>query len=115
MMSRHEEERENDLKKWLIIALAICVLILSACRVVQGNDSAPSSSISHFTANTQTTCSALQEQQAQLQKAIDVASIQLSSAHGDLGKAEKARNTLIRLHEPSKLVQAKLRTCTSAG
>jgi peptidoglycan hydrolase CwlO-like protein len=114
-VSHQEEERENDMKKWLIIALATCVLILSACSVVQGTTPAPSSSVFHSPASTQTACHALQEQQAQLQQAIDAASVQLSSAHGDLRKAEKARNALIRLYEPSMLVQAKLRACTSAG
>jgi uncharacterized protein YlxW (UPF0749 family) len=115
MMSRHEEERENDMKKRLIIALAICVLILSACSVVQGTTPATSSSVSQQAANMQSACSALQEQQAQLQRAIDAASAQLSSAHGDLHTAEKARSALIKLHEPSILIQAKLRACTSAG
>ena len=115
LMSHHEEERENDVKKWLVIALAICVMILSACSVAQGNTSAPGGSVSHSTTSTQTACSALQEQQAQLQQAIDTARVQLSSAHGDLRKAETARNELVRLHEPSMLVQAELRTCTSTG
>lgn len=61
--------------------------------------------------STQTVCSALQEQQAQLEQAIDAARVQLSSAHGDLRTAEKTRNELIRLHEPSMLVQAELRAC----
>jgi hypothetical protein len=114
-MSHHEEERENDVKKWLVIALTICVMILSACSVAQGNTSAPGGSVSHSTTSTQTACSALQEQQAQLQQAIDTARVQLSSAHGDLRKAETARSVLIKLHEPSMLVQAKLQACTSTG
>jgi hypothetical protein len=65
--------------------------------------------------NTLTACSALHEPQAQLQKAIDVASSELSSAHGDLYKAEEARNTLARLQEPSRLLQAKLSACPAAG
>lgn len=115
ILSHHEEERENDMKKRLMIALAICVLILTACSVVQGTTPTTSSSISHASAGTQADCSALHEQQAQLQKAIDAASMQLSSAHGDLRKAEQARNTLTRLHEPSKLLQAKLSACPAAG
>jgi predicted small secreted protein len=115
IVSHHEDERENDMKKRLIIALAICVLILSACSALQGATPAPGSSVSHTTVNTQNACTALQEQQAQLQRAIDAASVQLASAHGDLRKAEQARNALLRLHEPSVLVQAKLRACTSAG
>jgi peptidoglycan hydrolase CwlO-like protein len=115
MMSHRKEERENDMKKRLIIALAICVMILSACSAVQGTTPATSNSVSLASANTQADCSALQEQQAQLQKAIDTARIQLSSAHGDLHKAEQARKTLTRLHEPSLLLQAKLSACPAAG
>jgi peptidoglycan hydrolase CwlO-like protein len=111
----HQEERENDMKKRLIIAVAICVLILSACGAVQGTIPASSSSVSHPTASTQTTCHALQEQQDKLQQAIHAARVRLSSAHGDLRKAEKAKNALIKLHEPSMLVQAELRTCSSGG
>jgi peptidoglycan hydrolase CwlO-like protein len=115
MISHHEEERENDMKKRLIIALAICVLMLSACGAVPGTTPASSSSTSHPTADTQAACHVLQERQAQLQQAIRAARVQLSTAHGDLRKAEKAKNALIRLHEPSVLVQAELRACTSAG
>jgi peptidoglycan hydrolase CwlO-like protein len=114
-MSHHKEERENDMKKRLIIALALCVMILSACSAVQGTTPATSNSVSYTSANTQADCSALNEQQAQLQKAIDTARVQLSSAHGDLHKAEQARNELTRLHEPSVLLQAKLRACPAAG
>jgi peptidoglycan hydrolase CwlO-like protein len=114
-MSHHEEERENDVKKWLVIALALCVMILSACSAVQGTTPATSSSVSLASANTQADCSALQEQQAKLQKAIDKARVQLSSAHGDLHKAEQARNELVRLHEHCLLLQAKLRACPAAG
>ena len=115
MISHHEEERENDMKKRLIIALAVCVLILSACGAVQGTTPASSRSALHPSTGTQTACHALQEQQVQLQQAIHAARVQLSTAHGDLRKAEKAKNTLIRLHEPSVLVQAELRACPSAG
>ena len=115
ILSHHEQERENDMKKRLIIALVICVLILSACSMVQGTTSTTSSSVSQASANTRAGCSALHEQQVQLQKAIDAASKQLYSAHGDLRKAEQARKTLTMLHEPSLLLQAKLRACPAAG
>jgi hypothetical protein len=107
--------KEKALKKQVIIALTICVLILSACTVAKGTTPVTSSSVSHASANTLSACSALQEQQVQLQKAVDAASMQLSSAHGDLRKAEQARNELIKLHEPTKLVQAELKMCPSAG
>ena len=103
------------MKKRLIIALAICVMILSACSAVQGTTPSTSNSVSLASANTQANCSALQKQQDQLEKAIDAARVQLSSAHGDLHKAETARNELVKLHEPALLVQAKLQACTSAG
>ena len=115
MMSHRKEERKNAMKKRLIIALTICVMILSACSAVQGTTPATSNSVSLASANTQADCSALQGQQIKLQQAIDAARVQLSSAHGDLHKAEQARNTLTRLHEPSLLLQAKLRACPAAG
>jgi len=65
--------------------------------------------------NTQTACSALQEQQALLEQAIDAANVQLSSSHGDLRKAEKARNELIKLHEPGMLVQSELKSYPTGG
>ena len=64
--------------------------------------------------NTLMVCTALHEQQAQLQKAIDVASSELSSAHGNIHKAEAARKELARLQEPSRLLQAKLSACPAA-
>ncbi len=115
MMSQRKKERENDMKKRLIIALALCVMILSACSAIQGTTPATSNTVSLASANMQADCLALHEQQAQLQKAIDTARMQLSSAHGDLRKAEQARNTPTRLHEPSLLLQAKLRACPAAG
>jgi peptidoglycan hydrolase CwlO-like protein len=114
-MSHHKEGRENGMKKRLIIALALFVMILSACGAVQGNTPATNSSVSQTSATTQADCSALYEQQAQLQKALDAARVQLSSARGDLHKAEQARNALKRLHEPSLLLQAKLSVCPAAG
>ena len=103
------------MKKRLIIALALFVMVLSACGAVQGTTTATNSSVSQTSATTQATCSSLHEQQAQIQKAIDTASKELSSAHGDLHKAELARNTLIRLQEPSRLLQAQLSACPVAG
>lgn len=103
------------MKKRLIIALTLFVLILSACSTVQGTTLTTSSSVSHASALAQADCAALHEQQVQLQKAIDAASKQLSSAHGDLHKAEQARHTLTMLHEPSTLLQAQLRACPAAG
>ena len=67
------------MKKRLIIALALFVMILSACGAVQGTTTATNSSVSQTSATTQATCSSLHEQQAQLQKAIDTASKELSS------------------------------------
>lgn len=103
------------MKKRLIIALALCIFILAACSAVQGTTPTSSSAVSQGSSGTQTDCSALQAQQAKLQKAIDAASKQLSSAHGDLRKAEQARQTLTRLREPSRLLQAQLRACSAAG
>jgi peptidoglycan hydrolase CwlO-like protein len=103
------------MKKRLIIALALFVMILSACGAVKGTTTARNSSVSQTSASIQANCSALYEQQTQLQKTIDAASKELSLAHGDLHKAEEARNTLSRLQEPSRLLQAKLSACPAAG
>ena len=92
------------MKKRLIIALALFVMILSACGAVKGTTTARNSSVWQTSASIQADCSALYEQQAQLQKAIDAASKELSLAHGDLHKAEQARNTLTKLHEPGLLL-----------
>ena len=103
------------MKKWLILALALCILILAACSTVQETTPTTSNSVSQVSTRTQADCATLQAQQVQLQKAIDAAKKQLYSAHGDLHKAEQARKTLARLHEPSRLLQAKLRACPAAG
>ena len=103
------------MKKRLIIALALFVMILSACSAVQGTTTATSDSVSQTSASTTAACTTLHTQQAQLEKAIDIASKELSSAHGDVHKAEQARNSLIRLQEPSRLLQAKLSACPAAG
>ena len=103
------------MKKRLIIALTLFVLILAACSAGQATTLNTSGSVSHASANAQADCAALHKQQVQLQKAIDAASKQLSSAHGDLHKAQQARHTLAMLHEPSLLLQAKLRACPAAG
>jgi hypothetical protein len=115
MVSHHKQERQNDMKKRLIIALALCVFILAACSAGQGATLTTSSSVSQGSASAQADCTALNAQQVQLQKAIDAASKQLSSAHGDLHKAEQARHTLAMLREPSLLLQAQLRACPAAG
>ncbi|SRR5713226_8217584 len=115
-MSHHEEEKENDMKKRLIIALALCVLILSACGTVLGTRTSSNNPVAHSTApiaaaSTQTACSILQERQVYLQQATNVARAQLSAAHGDLRKAEAAEKQLIKLHELNTLVQAQLNKC----
>ncbi len=100
-MSHHKEGRENDMKKRLIIALALFVMILSACGAVQGTTTATNNSVLQTSTTMQASCSTLYGQQAQLQKAIDTASKELSTAHGDLHKVEEARNTLTGCKNPA--------------
>ncbi len=92
------------MKKRLIIGLASCMLILSACGTVLGAITSSSNPVAHSTVpiaatSTQTTCSILRERQVQLQQATKVAQARLSAAHEDFRKAEVAEKQLIELHE----------------
>lgn len=100
--------------RWLG-SIGIALLLIIVLYVSNGLSSLMVNSFKAAHVNTLADCSALHEQQAQLQKAIDSASRQLSSANGNFHKAEQATNTLTRLHEPSLLLQAKLSACPAAG
>jgi len=116
-MSDHQQERENTMKKLLIIAFAICVLFLSACGSVLATNTSASSSSAHpmevVTASSKTICQVLHDRQVQLSREYQAATAQFSAAQAlgnrqDAGEAEK---TLMRLHQPLTQVQAQLKAC----
>jgi hypothetical protein len=111
------KEKENTMKKHLLIAFAICVLFLSACGSVLGTSTPSSNSASHSTlittASAQSVCKVLHDRQAQLSQDYHAASAQLTAAQAGrntqlVGAAEK---TLIRLHQSTVQVQTQLKTC----
>jgi hypothetical protein len=104
---------ERKRRQW-ISSIGIALLLLIVLSMSNGLFFLMVNSFKAADVNTGTVCSALQKQQARLEQPIDVASSQLSSAHKDLQKAEEARNTLSRLQEPSRLLQAKLSACPAS-
>jgi protein involved in sex pheromone biosynthesis len=106
------------MKKHLIIALAICVLFLSACSSLVGTSTPASSPATHSkapvsTASTLSSCQGLHDRQALLSQEYHAASIQLASAQVDgnshqVGEIEKS---LLRLHQSIVQVQAQAKTC----
>jgi protein involved in sex pheromone biosynthesis len=117
-MSHHQQERENTMKKHLIIVFAICVLFLSACGSLVGTSMPSSNPASHSTApiataSTQSVCQVLHDRQAQLSQAYQAASAQLVAAQagGNLLQVGEAEKTLMRLHQSIPQVQAQLKAC----
>jgi protein involved in sex pheromone biosynthesis len=116
-MSYHQHERENTMKKHLIIAFAICVLFLSACGSVLGTSTSSSSSASHAapvaSASAQSVCQVLHDQQAQLNKEFQTTGTQLDAAQaqGNWQQVGEAEKSLIRLHQSIAQVQAQLKAC----
>jgi len=115
--SYHQQERENTMKKQLIIAFAICVLFLSACGSLVGTSPPASSSASHTaapvtTVSVQTVCQNLHDQQAQLNQEYQAASAQLAAAQGQENLQEAvAEKTLMRLSQSMAQMQAQLKAC----
>ena len=106
------------MKKHLLIAFAICVLLLSACGSLVGTSTPSSNPASHSTApiataSTQSVCQVLHDRQAQLSQEYHAASVQLASAQagGNLQQAGQAEQRLIRLHQSIVRVQAQLKAC----
>jgi hypothetical protein len=106
------------MKKHLLIAFAICVLLLSACGSLVGTSTPSSNPASHSTApiataSTQSVCQVLHDRQAQLSQEYHAASVQLASAQagGNLQQAGQAEQRLIRLHQSIVQVQAQLKAC----
>jgi protein involved in sex pheromone biosynthesis len=112
-----KKEKKNIMKKHLLIAFAICVLLLSACGSVLGTSTTSSNSVSHSTpittASAQSVCKVLHDRQAQLSLQYHAASAQLTAAQAgrntqQVGAAEK---TLIRLHQSIVQAQTPLKAC----
>lgn len=105
-MSHHEQERENTMKKQLIIAFAICVLFLSACSSLVGTSTLSTNVAAHSTAPS--ACSALEESQTKLEQEYRAASAQLTAtrAWGNPQQVGEAKMRLIRLHQGIAWVQS---------
>jgi len=117
-MSHYQHERENIMKKQLIIAFAICVLFLSACGSLVGTSTPSGNSATHSTApiataSTQSVCQVLHDRQTQLSQEYHAASVQLATAQagGNWQQTGAAEQLLIRLHQSRAQVQAQLKAC----
>ena len=113
-----KKERENTMKKRLIIAIAICVLFLSACGSVVETSTTASHSAAHSAATTAKTstlsvCQVLHNRQVQLNQAYHTASVQLATAqaHGNRQQVGEAEKTLMRLHQSIAQAQTQLKAC----
>jgi protein involved in sex pheromone biosynthesis len=118
MMSHHQQERENTMKKHLIIIFAICVLFLSACGSLVGTSTPSSNPASHSTApvataSAQSVCQILHDRLVLLNQEYQAASAQLVAAQavGNLQQVGEAEKTLMRLHQSIPQVQAQLKAC----
>jgi hypothetical protein len=112
------KEKENTMKKHLLIAFAICVLFLSACGSLVEKSTPSTSSASHSTApiataSVQSVCQVLHDRQAQLNQEYHAASAQLVAAQagGNWQQTGEAEKTLMRLHQSIAQVQAQQKTC----
>jgi hypothetical protein len=117
-MSHYQHERENTMKKQLIIAFAICVLFLSACGSLVETSTSLTSPATHttapiVTASTQSVCQVLNYRQAQLGQEYQTASAQYTSAQagGNWQQAGAAEKTLMRLHQSIAQMQTQLKVC----
>jgi protein involved in sex pheromone biosynthesis len=105
------------MKKHLLIALAICVLFLSACGSLEGTSTPSSNSASHSTpfatASAQSVCQVLHDRQTKLSQEYHAASAQLTAtqAGGNLQQVGAAEKLLIRLHQSIVQVQTQLKAC----
>jgi protein involved in sex pheromone biosynthesis len=106
------------MKKYLIIAIAICILFLSACGSRVETSTPATHSTTHATgsittASPQRDCQGLYDQQAQLSQQYQAASVQFSAtkAHGNLQQVREVENRLISLRQSIVQVQAHLKLC----
>jgi protein involved in sex pheromone biosynthesis len=113
-----KKEKENTMKKQLIIAFAVCVLFLSACGSLVGTSTPSTIPATHSiapmaTASTLSVCQVLHDRQTQLSREYHAESVQLASAQAarNLQQVGEVEKTLIRLHQSSAQVQAQLKAC----
>ncbi len=106
------------MKKYLIIAFAICVLLLSACGSRVETSTAATHATAHATGSittgsTQSVCQGLHDRQTQLSQQYQAASVQLSAAQarGNLQQVREAEKRPIRLRQSIAQVQAQLKLC----
>ena len=105
------------MKKHLLIAFAICVLLLSACGSVLGTSTTSSNSVSHSTpittASAQSVCKVLHDRQAHLNQEYHAANAQLATAQAgrNMQQAGEAQQRLIRLRKSIVQVQTQLKAC----
>ena len=105
------------MKKHLLIAFAICVLLLSACGSVLGTSTTSSNSVSHSTpittASAQSVCKVLHDRQAHLNQEYHAANAQLATAQAgrNMQQAGEAQQRLIRLRKSILQVQTQLKAC----
>jgi hypothetical protein len=112
------KEKENTMKKHLIIAFAICVLFLSACGSLVETSTPSTSPATHSTApiataSAQSVCQVLHDRQVQLNQEYHAANAQLATAQagGNMQQAGEAEKTLMRLHQSIVQVQAQQKVC----
>ena len=106
------------MKKSLIIAFVICLLFLVGCGTVVGTGSASSTPTPHATSTAtatspQAACRALQEQQAELGKAVLVTNAQLAAAHEDQNVVRQAQKKLMILDWLIAQRQSELKACST--
>jgi len=105
------------MKKHLLIAFAICVLLLSACGSVLGTSTTSSNPVSHSTpittASAQSVCKVLHDRQAHLNQEYHAANAQLATAQAgrNMQQAGEAQQRLIRLRKSIVQVQTQLKAC----
>jgi protein involved in sex pheromone biosynthesis len=113
-----KKEKENTMKKHLLIAFAICVLFLSACGSLEGTSTSSTSPATHSaapvaTTSTQSVCQVLHDRQAQLNREYHTASVQLATAqnHGNSQQIGETEKMLLRLHQSIVQVQTQTKAC----
>lgn len=110
------------MKKYVFIALAICLLLLAGCGTLQGTGTngptlAPSSPSSIATLSPQDVCHTLLKQQAQLKQVVVQVNARLSAAlaKGDQNAVLQEAKTLMRLHQLIAQGQKDLHGCGISG
>ena len=106
------------MKKLLIVAIAICVLSLSACSSLIGTSVPSNSSATHAeapiaTVSTQSSCQVLHDRQALLNREYQTTSVQYAKAQAGRNwqQAGEAEKTLMSLYQSLVETQTQLKAC----